>query len=107
MQRIKKKSENVLQLICGKAQSKETTVDLMTTTGQREWASSLRKPENSNSYVKSPCVEPSLWKNKAMELARKVYGSPYKQHFATCRNPNQNRTRASKSHNKVHYYLIY
>jgi hypothetical protein len=54
----------------------------MTTTGQREWESSLREPEQTRVSVISGSCSVSKrisWKESATKLARAVYGSPAKK----------------------------
>lgn len=54
----------------------------MTTTGQREWESSLREPEQTRvSVISGGCSVSKIisWKESATKLARTVYGSPAKK----------------------------
>ncbi|KAJ9574873.1 hypothetical protein L9F63_007968, partial [Diploptera punctata] len=88
---IEKKIIAVLELIDGVAYSRnvdndtassQESVSVMTTTGRREWASSLRETKKESS-TRDSCTKPALWKDIATKLARAAYGSPYKKrHFA-------------------------
>jgi hypothetical protein len=89
-QHIKNKSEALLQLINDKRStnkfdllvSPDVAVNFMTTTGQREWESSLRKPEQMKvSVISGGCSVSKIisWKESATKLARTVYGSPAKK----------------------------
>jgi hypothetical protein len=89
-QHIKNKSRALLQLInnkhsaneCDLLASHNVAVSVMTTTGQREWESSLRKPQQTRaSMVSGGCSVSRIisWKESATELARAVYGSPAKR----------------------------
>lgn len=66
--------------------SHDTAVNIMTTTGKKEWESSLREPEPEqtqvpNISVKGQCSAKKIisWKESAAKLAMEVYGSPAKK----------------------------
>ncbi|XP_023707272.1 uncharacterized protein LOC111864327 isoform X3 [Cryptotermes secundus] len=87
---IEKKCKALLQLINSKHSinesdlpaSHDVAVSVMTTTGQREWESSLREPEQTRvSVISGGCSVSKIisWKESATKLARAVYGSPAKK----------------------------
>jgi hypothetical protein len=64
--------------------SRDTPVNIMTTTGEREWESSLREPEQTQVPMistRGQCSTRKIisWKESAAKLARAVYGSPAKK----------------------------
>jgi len=64
--------------------SHDTAVNIMTTTGRKEWESSLREPEQTQVpviSVKGQCCAKKIisWKESAAKLAKEVYGSPAKK----------------------------
>jgi hypothetical protein len=64
--------------------SYDTAVNIMTTTGKKEWESSLREPEQTRVpmiSVKGQCSAKKIisWKESAAKLAKEVYGSPAKK----------------------------
>jgi hypothetical protein len=61
-----------------------TAVNIMTTTGKREWERSLREPEQTQVpmiLARGQCSARKMisWKECASKLAKAVYGSPAKQ----------------------------
>lgn len=94
LQYIEKKSKALLQLVNSKnlgnkfedglLASHDTAVNIVTTTGKKEWESSLREPEQTQVpmiSVKGQCSARKIisWKESAARLAKKVYGSPAKK----------------------------
>jgi len=94
LQCIEKKSKALLQLVNSKnlvnkfedgfLASHDTAVNIMTTTGKKEWESSLREPEQTQVpiiSVKGQCSAKKVisWKESAAKLAKEVYGSPAKK----------------------------
>jgi len=94
LQYIEKKSKALLRLVNSKnlvnkyedgfLASHDTAVNVMTTTGKKEWESSLREPEQTQVpmiSVKGQCSAKKniSWKESAAKLAKELYGSPAKK----------------------------
>jgi hypothetical protein len=94
LQDIENKSKALLQLINNKHlinKFEDTAVSVMSTTGEREWESSLRKPQQTKFSMISTrggsSVSRKTYWESASKLAIAIYGSPSKkQGSATFRN---------------------